>query len=293
MMNTEGNPFESAAWVDMLPNFEVPPQRVVSLVPSLTESLFDLGFGASVVGCTDYCIHPADGIARLARVGGPQTARIADILALSPDLVLAGQEENSPELVAELRARGIAVWVVCPRTVEQSIEVLWGMAHLFATDTAVYRILALEPAFEWTRMAMANNPPWRYFCPIWLEEEPGKPRRWMTFNQDTYMADLLKAFGGENVFAQKTRDGAAIGSDAAHYPWVSDDEVRQAAPEVILLPSEPYEFGEARRMLVAGAFDDTPAVRDSRVILLDGSLIIWAGTRLARALDELPGLLGL
>ncbi len=289
-MNTEGNPFESAAWVDTLPNFEVPPKRVVSLVPSLTESLFDLGFGASVVGCTDYCIHPADGVARLARVGGPQTARIRDILALDPDLVLAGQEENSPLLVTELRERGIAVWVVCPRTVEQSIEVLWGMAHLFATDTAAYRILALEPAFEWTRMAMANNPPWRYFCPIWLEETE-KGRRWMTFNQDTYMSDLLKSFGGENAFAGRTRTGTDAGSLAARYPWVSDEEVCQAAPELIILPSEPYEFGEAQHELVAGAFGGTPAVRDGRVILLDGSLIIWAGTRLARALDELPALL--
>jgi ABC-type Fe3+-hydroxamate transport system substrate-binding protein len=177
--------------------------------------------------------------------------------------------------------------------VEQSIEVLWGMAHLFATDTAAYRILALEPAFDWTRMAMANNPPWHYFCPIWLEEEPGKTRRWMTFNQDTYMTDLLKAFGGINIFAERLREGAEPGSPASRYPWVSDDEVSQAAPEVILLPSEPYEFGEAQQDLVAGVFGETPAIQNGRVLLVDGTLIIWAGTRLARALDELPGILGL
>jgi iron complex transport system substrate-binding protein len=289
-MNHENTPFESEAWLGMLPSFDVPPRRVVSLVPSLTESLFDLGFGAAVVGCTDYCIYPAEGVSRLTHVGGPRTVRIDDLLALNPDLVLAGHEENSPELVADLRERGIAVWVVCPRTVEESIQVLWGMAHLFATDTAAYRILALEPAFEWTRMAMANNPPWRYFCPIWLEEEPGTPRRWMTFNQETYMTDLLKTFGGENVFAENTRAGAEAGSPASHYPWVSDDEVRQAMPEVILLPSEPYEFGEPQCDLVASVLHETPAVQTGRVLLVDGTLIIWAGTRLARALDELPGL---
>ena len=77
------------------PFFLTPPKRIVSLVPSMTESLFDLGFGATVVGVTDYCIHPAEGLRGLPRLGGPKNPRLADLCALQPDLVIANPEENT------------------------------------------------------------------------------------------------------------------------------------------------------------------------------------------------------
>ncbi|HEY3345710.1 MAG TPA: helical backbone metal receptor [Anaerolineaceae bacterium] len=287
----ENNPLASDAWDDLIPAFETPPTRVVSLIPSVTETLFDLGLGGTLAGCTDFCTEPAQGVAKLARVGGPGDARLDEILALDPQLVVASREENNPLLVEDLRKRGIAVWVIFPRTVHHAFEILWGMAHLFASETAVYRILTLEPAYDWTHMAMSNNPSWRYFCPIWLAGEGEEPRRWMTINQDTYTSDLLKALGGINVFAERTRTPAGDTGLGERYPWVEEEEVRLAQPDVILLPSEPYAFGDAHRSLAAEAFIDTPAAQQGRIICLDGSLITWFGTRLARALDELPALL--
>lgn len=284
------NPLMSAAWEGLIPAFDAPPARVVSLIPSMTASIFDLGLGGAMAGCTDYCVEPPEGTSRLVKVGGPRDARLEDILALDPDLVIANPEENERALVDDLRARGVAVWMILPRTVHHAIEVLWGLAHLFASEPAVYRILALEPALDWTRMAMSNNPAWTYFCPIWLEEE-GKARRWMTFNRGVYPADLLAVMGGENVFAGRTRTPSGDTGLGECYPWVTEDEIKRAAPDVILLPSEPYAFGDAHRGLVGEAFPHTPAVQKGRIISVDGSLIVWPGTRLARALDELPALL--
>src|SRR3972149_5639076 len=91
--------------------FERPPGRIVSLVPSLTESLFDLGFGSTVVGITDYCTQPASALQDLPRIGGPKTPRVADILALKPELVAANMEENPLDAVEALEAKGNKVRV--------------------------------------------------------------------------------------------------------------------------------------------------------------------------------------
>ena len=96
--------------------FDHAPRRVVSLVPSLTESLFELGVGDTVVGVTDYCIHPAERLAGLPRLGGPKNPDIAAIAALQPDLVLANWEENTRQAVEALE-RGVPVWVTLPLSV--------------------------------------------------------------------------------------------------------------------------------------------------------------------------------
>ena len=286
----ETNPYVSTAWAGRLPGFTTPPRRVVSLVPSITESLYDLGAGGLLVGCTDYCTHPARETAALDKVGGPKDVRVGDVLALSPDFVIASQEENQKEAVEALAASGLSVWVIHPRSVSQAFEVLWGLAHIFQSDAAVYRILSLEPSYEWTKAAAGNSRPWRYFCPIWYEENPVLGGRWMTFNASTYPADLLAALGGQNVFAGAVREG---GGDGSAYPWVSAQALRQVDPEIILLPDEPYPFSALDAQGLRSLFPMIKAVRDEKLILLDGSLITWYGTRLARALDVLPNLLGI
>src|SRR5215216_588354 len=107
------------------------PQRVVSLVPSVTESLFELGMGNSLVGITDYCVHPEQEVARLPRVGGTKNPDLARIIALQPDLVIVNQEENRKEDAEALKAAGIAVWVTFPRTVREAFNLLWAIMDLF------------------------------------------------------------------------------------------------------------------------------------------------------------------
>ncbi|MEW6718004.1 MAG: helical backbone metal receptor [Chloroflexota bacterium] len=285
----------------MIPDISTPPNRVVSLVPSLTESLFDLGLGKVLVGITDYCVYPQEGVKGLPRVGGTKDPRVDDILALRPELVLANREENTRLTVEALQAAGVRVWVTHPRTVREALEVLWGLVHIFHHPAATQQIVVLEKALAWAQLS-TPHPLVRYFCPIWYEKVEGGRSWWMTFNADTYSHDVLRILGGDNIFAGRERRypleadiGEALPEEAGdrdrRYPRVTSEEVLAGLPELILLPDEPFPFGEVHRRIVNELFAGMPAVEQGRVKLMDGSLITWHGTRLGRALRELPGVL--
>jgi ABC-type Fe3+-hydroxamate transport system substrate-binding protein len=267
----------------------------------MTESMFDLGLGDSLVGITDYCIHPAQETARLPKVGGPKNPRVDEILGLKPDLVLANWEENSRKTVESLQTAGIPVWVTFPRTVDHAVKILWDLANLFHSQGAVDRIKKIEAELEQVRSDNAQRQTVRCFCPIWYEHTQSGYPWWMTFNQNTYCHDLLAVFGVENVFAGRQRRyplDADLGFGAAQeatgrdtrYPRVSLEEVRSAMPELILLPDEPFPFNETHRQAINEYLVHSPAVQNQRVFLLDGSLITWHGTRLERALQEFIGI---
>jgi iron complex transport system substrate-binding protein len=283
-------------------HFTKAPERVVSLVPSMTESMFDLGFGDSLVGITDYCVFPEAEVVRLPRVGGTKNPRIGDILALQPDLVLANWEENTRPAVEAMRSAGLSVWVTFPHTVNESIKVLWELAAVFRSKAAQIRLRTLELTLDWAISVAGDQKSFRYFCPIWFSQKENSPNWWMTFNQHTYCHDLLQLFGGQNVFGQRERKYPLAadlglmhpedpGEADTRYPHVSLEEVNAAQPELILLPSEPYHFDEAHIALMEQRLADTPAVRNGCVLLIDGTLITWQGTRLAKALREIPVLL--
>ena len=277
------------------------PRRVVSLVPSLTESLFDLGLGEAVVGITDYCTHPAKMLVDIPRVGGTKNPRLEEILALNPDLVLANWEENTKSAVEGLEAAGVSVWVTHPKTVRQAMDILWTLAGLFKNQSAAVRLEALETSLDWAKSAAKESKFQRYFCPIWYDQTQSDLPWWMTFNQHTYCHDLLELCGGENIFSKRERRyplAADLGLETAkdagdrdtRYPRVRLEEIVAADPEMILLPSEPYIFDEAHRQMLFDLLSDTLAVKSDRIYLVDGNLITWHGTRLARALRELPAL---
>lgn len=280
-----------------------PPQRVVSLVPSLTESMFDLGFGESVVGITDYCIHPGDKLHDLTRIGGVKTPRIEDIFALQPDLVLANKEENTPKVIHSLQEAGIYVWLTFPTTIRESVDILWVLTGIYQSKMAALRLEILEHSLDWaTSAGRERQYDIRYFCPIWQDVTTDGIPWWMTFNRNTYTHDLLEKLGGINIFSNRDRQypieadlGKAQPYDLnerdTRYPRVSIDEVRAANPELILLPDEPYKFGEEHQKAFYEWFYDCAAARQGKIILVDGSLITWYGTRLARALEVLPSIL--
>lgn len=251
-----------------------PPRRIVSLIPSITETLFALGAGAAVAGCTVYCTEPADGVATKTRIGGEKNPKLDLIREIGADLVIANVEENVREHIEVLRGWGIPVYVTYPRTVAEGIRLVRDLgAVVGATERGREMAAALEAALDGVRRARAGAPARRVFYPIWR-------RPWMTINADTYAHDMLAVCGGANVF----------GGSAARYPEVTLPEVARAGPEVILLPDEPYRF---RRAHIAD-FDphpDIPAVRDRRIHLVDGKLATWYGPRIAEALRLLPPLL--
>ena len=115
------------------------PLRIVSLVPSLSEAIEVLGLGDRLVGVTAYCVHPAGAFARLPKLGGTKDADFEAIAALSPDLVIANQEENTPRVVRKLADRGIDVWVSYPRSVQAGAGLLADLAGLGASNEASYR----------------------------------------------------------------------------------------------------------------------------------------------------------
>jgi iron complex transport system substrate-binding protein len=282
-------------------HFSRPPRRVISLVPSLTESLFDLGFGSSVVGITDFCTHPANGLSGLPRLGGPKNPDVQAIIALQPELVLLNQEENTRQTVETLQEAGAPIWITFPRTIRTALDILWTLAGIYQSPTAAARVETIERAVKWSELALEDEKSIRYFCPIWQETTAEGLRWWMTFNQDTYAADVLRVVGGMNVFSDRCRRyplaadlGMAEEQDPGEadtrYPRVTLEEILRAEPELILLPDEPFKFTDSDREEIQQLLKDSPAGRHGRVHLIEGSLITWHGTRLARTISELPSL---
>jgi ABC-type Fe3+-hydroxamate transport system substrate-binding protein len=236
-----------------------PATRVVSLVPSLTEALAASAPGV-LVGATDWCTHPAD--LDVSRVRGTKNPDLAAIRALSPDLVIANQEENRELDVRRLREAGVAVWVTRIETVEES---LGSMSRLFAEALglpeppwlAAARSLWSEPATPRLRVAV----------PIWRDP-------WMVVGSSTYTDDLLARAGLVNVLAHgpAERDG--------RYPTVTPAEIDDAGAEVVLLPDEPYVFTDS----------DGPEALRTPTRLVSGRLLTWYGPAMVEAHGMLAAL---
>ena len=251
----------------------MPPGRIVSLIPSITEILFAIGAGDRVVGCTIYCSQPPEGVATKVRVGGEKNPKLELIRDLGADLVIANVEENVREHVETLRAWGIPVHVTYPRTVADGIRLVGELGALLEAGPRARELEAeLQARYDLVRAAAAGRRPRRVFCPNWR-------RPYMTINRDTYIHDMLAVAGGENVFADRTK----------RYPEITLDEVATSGAEVILLPDEPYRFRRAHQADFA-PYADLPAVRDGRIHLVDGKLLSWYGPRIAEALQVLPPL---
>jgi ABC-type Fe3+-hydroxamate transport system substrate-binding protein len=207
------------------------PRRIVSLIPSTTETLCALGLADALVGVTDYCREPRDVVARLTRIGGEKDPDLERIRALAPDLVIANVEENVREHVETLRGWGIPVWVAYPRTVEGAIGMIRDLGAVTHTDAQADAMAAgLARLVDDAGARAAAEPPVPVFYAIWRDP-------WMTVGADTYIHDVLRVCGGANVFADA----------AARYPVVTLDDVAARRPHVILLPDEPYRFRPAPR----------------------------------------------
>src|SRR6266704_3758643 len=221
-----------------------PPRRILSLIPSITESLFAVCAGDAVAGCTVYCTQPPEGVATKTRVGGEKNPKLEVIRDLDADLVIANVEENLREHVETLRGWGIPVYVTYPRTVAEGIQLVRALAQVTDTpDRGGEVAAALEACLAETRARQRGRRRARVFCPIWR-----KP--YMTINADTYMHDMLATCGGENVFAGLPR----------RYPEVTLDDLARARPDVILLPDEPYRFRRAH-IPDFSAHPEIPALR--------------------------------
>jgi ABC-type Fe3+-hydroxamate transport system substrate-binding protein len=250
------------------------PERIVSLVPSVTETLFALGLGERVVGVTEWCIHPRDAVARLPKVRGTKNPDVDAIRRLAPDLVVANLEENREIDVRRLRESGLTVWVDFPRTVHEAISQVRWLASLGASDERTSQVLGpIEEALRRAQQRTLDRPV-RGFIATWKDP-------WMTLSRDTYAHDLLALVGIDNVFAGAER----------RYPRVSLADVAARDPEIVLLPDEPYRFtSDDGRELAESALASTSAARNRRIHVIDGTLPFWHGPRIARAIETLAAL---
>ena len=227
--------------------------RVVSLVPSVTETL--VAWGRPPVACTRFCEQPG-----IEAVGGTKRPRIARIVALHPDLVVMCDEENRREDHDALLAAGLSVHVASPRSVEDVPPVLSALADA---------VVAPQPE-PWSPATPDGAPGGRAFVPIWR-------RPWMAIGAETYGASVLRHAGW---------DGAWPGSE--RYPEVTEEEVRAWAPDVVLAPTEPWRFAPADVPDLEMMFGCPAVVVDGQDLFWWGERTRHAVARLATVLTVPP-----
>jgi ABC-type Fe3+-hydroxamate transport system substrate-binding protein len=239
--------------------------KIVSLCPSLTELVFDLGVGDSLVGRTKFCVHPADRVEAIEKVGGTKNPKIDRIIELAPDLVLMNEEENRKEDAAALEAAGIRVHTSMPRTAAETAAMVRAIGIAVARSREAEHIAAdIERRADRVRRDAVRYPPVRYACLIWRDPI-------MTVNDDTFIAGLLALPGGQNVF----------GARESRYPTISAEELREADPLRVLLPDEPFPF-QGRHIEELAALSRLPR---ERFRVVDGELLSWHGSRTPRGID--------
>ncbi|OAA28342.1 hypothetical protein UG55_1006317 [Frankia sp. EI5c] len=231
-------------------------RRVVSLVPSLTESVA-ASAPELLVGATDWCSHPP-GLA-VTRVRGTKNPDLAAVRALAPDLVCANAEENREVDLAALRAAGLAVWVTAPTTVPESLR---SLDRLLRLGCRLPRPAWLDAAERiWSEPH--RGPRRRAVIPIWR-------RPWMAVGRDTFTGDVLARLGVDNV----------LGGSAQRYPRV--DPATLPPHDLVVLPDEPYAFSPS----------DGPESFAAPAVCVSGRLLTWYGPSLVRARAELTAALG-
>ena len=250
------------------------PRRIVSLIPSTTELLCDLGLADAIVGITVYCREPAAVTRTKTRIGGEKDPDLDAIRALAPDLVIANIEENVAAHVETLRSWDIPVWVTYPRTVDAALTMIDELGEVTGARASAARLANdLRSRLSTLRATLRGRRAVALFYAIWRAP-------YMTVGPDTYVHDVLTTCGGANVFADA----------ATRYPATTLEDVASRRPEVIVLPDEPFRFRAVHRRDFE-PFADVPAVRNGRIALVDGKPFTWHGRRLAEALELVPRLL--
>jgi ABC-type Fe3+-hydroxamate transport system substrate-binding protein len=230
------------------------PRRIVSVVPSQTELLHDLGLAEEVVGITKFCIHPQEWFRTKARVGGTKQLHLQKIRDLAPDLILANKEENVEEQIREL-AGEFPVWVSDVNTLEDALQMIDSIGTIIGREDKAHEMVQqLKGAFAGLPGTTAPGPKTCYL--IWKDP-------YMTVGGDTFIHDMLQRAGFSNLFASASR-----------YPAVDIDQLKEMGCEVLLLSSEPYPFQQKH-------LDELQAqLPNTRIMLVDGELFSWYGSRL-------------
>lgn len=240
-----------------------PPKRIISLVPSQTELLYDLGLRDEVVGITKFCLHPEEWFRTKARVGGTKKYDFEKIKALAPDLIIGNKEENEQQQIEALM-NTYPVWMSDIYTLTDAKDMILKLGELVDRKEAALALqLKIEQAFdvllEFRQLAALPSKRVAYF--IWRAP-------YMVAGADTFIDHLLMYCGFTNVFS---------GEGFKRYPEVTAAQLKEANPEVILLSSEPYPFKEKH------VAEFQSICKSAKIITVDGELFSWYGSRLLHA----------
>jgi ABC-type Fe3+-hydroxamate transport system substrate-binding protein len=241
--------------------FNYPPKRIVSLVPSQTELLFDLGLDEEVVGLTKFCIHPIDKFARCVKVGGTKKVNIELIKGLQPDLIIGNKEENSASDIEELSAL-FPVWMSDIYTLEDAKQTIFQIGELVDRQPeASYLLHLISAGFsDLQTLAFERGINKKVAYLIWK-----KP--YMAAGINTFISDILALNGMSNVIK------------APRYPEVNLSELTLLKPDLVFLSSEPYPFTDKHVQEVQALLPET------KVLLVDGEMFSWYGSRLVKAVQ--------
>lgn len=238
------------------------PGRIVSLVPSQTELLVDLGLREAVVGITKFCVHPENLRKEKKVVGGTKKVHPEKIRALQPDIILCNKEENTREMVLELE-KIAPVHVSDVKTMEESLEMIGQYGELFEVERKASeikeKIRRARAGFEET---LENIPVKKVVYLIWK-----KP--WMAAGGDTFINHLLKLNNLENILADEN----------SRYPETDLETIKSKGAEIVLLSTEPFPFRQKHRDELQEIFNDR------EVAIVDGEFFSWYGSRLIQAFD--------
>jgi len=244
--------------------------RIVSLVPSLTELLVDLGLAEALVGRTGFCVHPRAVVRHIAKLGGTKGFDVAKLRALAPTHVIVNIDENRRAEVEALHEFVPNLIVTHPLAPRDNLALYRLFGGVFGRAAAAEALCAdFERAWAALAEVAATLPRQRVLYLIWQ-----KP--WMSVARDTYISRMLAAAGWDSLPAEAT----------VRYPEIELAEAARDA-NLILLSSEPYPFREKQRQLVAQALSADPATAGRRVALIDGEMVSWYGSRALRGLAYL------
>ncbi|MFL5811386.1 MAG: ABC transporter substrate-binding protein [Flavisolibacter sp.] len=235
--------------------------RIVSIVPSLTELLFDLGLDKEVVGITKFCVHPDSWFRNKKRVGGTKQLHLDAIRALQPELIIANKEENVKEQVEEL-AKIFPVWTSDINDLQSALDAIRIIGEMTGkVNEASDLVKKITAAFKHIEEKFLHGSKNVIRSAYLIWQEP-----YMTAGGDTFINDMMQYAGFENVFKYKDR-----------YPVVTIDEIISAGCEVLLLSSEPFPFKEKHKAALEEILSQTA------VLLVDGEIFSWYGSRLLKA----------
>lgn len=250
--------FESTDQLGRSIAFKNHPKRIVSLVPSQTELLYYLGLEVEVVGITKFCVHPNDWFRNKTRIGGTKNVNIKAIKALHPDLIIANKEENIKEQIEAL-ATICPVWVSDVNNLDDALKMIEAIGFLTATTEKANNLSKTIKH----RFNQLKTPDLKLKTCYLIWREP-----FMTAGGDTFISNMLGYCGLENIFTPKTR-----------YPEITLQQLLLSNCQLVLLSSEPYPFKQKH-------IDEIQqALPNARIILVDGEMFSWYGSRLLEAAD--------